>query len=376
MKRGMKVAFAALGAVPVAAAAQVPDLVSALDAGGRAMGMGGVTYVTGADTMAGYYNPAGLGYVTRPTLDLTIRNMPESNSVVTGDIGPGGAQRIDSEGDKGPTGMGHFGLAIPLKNGHGGTNGTIALTVTRGGQIRDLRTAGAGLVEGPLPATNFTQFLKVTTDFINLSYGQSSGDGSFNWGFGLVYASNRQVINRVAPSSTTLLDESPTGWGGQVGVMFTPKTGGNVSFGASVRTPIKLRGGNAGLIYNKIPGRVAAGLAFRQDGFRGGRDYMLFGGEVQHFFGGEAAQFVDRTTQTVVGLGTEYNWAMAGGRFPVRIGYSFVPSGGNFYGSRNALSFGLGYRPSTSDWAIDLNWARPQGGGNDLSLSLSYKFGK
>lgn len=376
MNRGIKLAIAALGSCPVVASAQVPDLISALDAGGRAMGMGGVTYVTGADTLAGYYNPAGLGFVNRSTLDITIRNMPESNTTVTGDIGPGGTQRHSTDGETGPTGLGHAGIAFPLKGSNGGTNGAIALTLTKGGQIRDVRTAGAGLTEGGLSASGYTEFLKVTTDFVNLSYGRSTSDGTFNWGFGLVYAINRQVNNRTAPSGTTLFDEEATGLGAQLGVMFSPKTNANTSFGLSVRTPIKLKGGNGGLIYPRIPGRVAAGIAVRHDGFRRGRDYMVFGGEVQHFFGGDTSNFVDRDKQTVFGIGTEYSYSIGGGRLPIRLGYTFVQAGGAFFGTRNGFTFGLGYRPASSDWAIDLNWARPETGGNDLSIGLSYKFGK
>jgi hypothetical protein len=376
MNRGIKLAFAALGAVPVAAVAQVPDLISALDAGGRAMGMGGATYMTGADTLAGYYNPAGLGFVTRGTLDLTLRNMPESNTVVTGDIGPGGTQRLSTEGDKGPSGLGHAGIAFPLKGNNGGTNGTIALTLTKGGQIRDTRTAGAGLTEGGLPAPGYREFTKVTTDFINLSYGRSNSDGTFNWGFGLVYAVNRQVNNRTAPSGTTLFDAEASGIGAQIGVLFSPKGNANTSFGLSVRTPIKLKGGSGGLIYPRVPGRLGAGIAVRQDGFRKGRDYMVFGADVQHFFGGDTSNFVDRDKQTVFGLGTEYSYSFGGGRIPLRVGYSFVQAGGAAFGTRNGFTFGLGYRPANNDWGIDLNWARPESGGNDLSIGLSYKFGK
>ncbi len=378
MKRVTQAAMILLGAVPAGALAQVPDLVNALDAGGRAMGMGGVTYVTGADSLAGYYNPAGLGFVTRATLDLTFRNMPESNTVVTGDIGPNGTQRLSSEGDKGPTGLGHAGIAVPFKNRNGSTNGAIALTLTKGGVIRDVRTSGPGLTEGGLSAVGFTQFLKVTTDFLNLSYGRSSGDGTFNWGFGLVYAINRQTNNRLAPSGTTLFDEDAHGFGVQAGIQVTPKGNGNVSFGMSVRSPISLRGGSNGngLIYSRIPGRAILGLALRRDGFRGGKDYVVFGGELQHFFNGEQSQFVDRNSQTVFGLGAEYNYGLGGGRIPVRLGYTAVQAGGDFFGNRNAVTFGLGYRPSTGDWGLDLNWARPNGGGSDMSLSFSYKFGK
>ena len=46
--------LAGLVALPVVGVAQVPDVLSALDAGGRAMGMGGAGNITGADTTSGY----------------------------------------------------------------------------------------------------------------------------------------------------------------------------------------------------------------------------------------------------------------------------------------------------------------------------------
>ncbi len=376
MKTPLKIALVTLGGLPVVACAQVPDLVAAFDAGGRAMGMGGVTYITGSDTLSGYYNPAGLGFITRATLGLTIRNLPESTTVVTGDIGPTGQQRLNTEGEKGPTGLSHAGLAFPLQGRNGGTNGTIAVTLTKGGVIRDSRVAGPGLVEGGLGAGAYNQLLKINTDFVNVSYGRMDGEGTFNWGFGLVYAMNRQSNFRSAPSGVTNFDETANGLGFQAGLLLSPKSSHNTSFGVSFRSPIKLRGGNNTLIYPTIPGRIAAGLAFRQDGLRGGRDYAVYGVELQHFFGGSNSQYVDRQNQSVLGVGVEYNYASGGSRIPVRLGYSFAQAGGDFFGSRNSLTFGLGYRPSSNNWALDLNWGRPQGGGSDLSLNLTYKFGK
>lgn len=367
----------ALAVAPTAAWAQVPDLVNAFDAGGRAVGMGGVTYVTGADTLSGYYNPAGLGYVTRSTLGITFRNMPESRTVVTGDIGPTGVQRLATEGQSGPTGLGHAGLAIPIGGRNGSSNGTIALTLTKGGVLRDQRFGGSGLTEGGNPAGNYRQLLKSTTDFINLSYGRTTGDGAFNYGISLVYALNRQINRKNAPSGVSNFDADANGLGVEVGILASPPGGNNLSFGASVRTPIKLRGGNGNpLIYDRIPGRIQTGIAFRQDGFRGGRDYMVFGAELSYFFGGHSSAFIDRDTQTVFGIGGEYHYTMGSSVIPVRLGYNFVQKGGQFFGSRNTFTFGLGYRPSNSDWGLDVNWGRPQGGGSDFSLSLVYRFGK
>lgn len=375
--RHLKLLSFALAAAPVAAFAQVPDLVNAFDAGGRAMGMGGVTSVTGSDTLSGYYNPAGLGFVNRSTIGLTFRNMPESRSTVAGDIGPNGTQRFSTTSQNGATGLGHAGIAFPLKGKNGSSNGTIAVTLTKGGVLRDHRLAGVGLTEGGLPAGNYNQLIKSSTDFINVSYGRTTGDGSFNYGIGVVYAMNRQINRKTAPSGVSNFDADANGLGFQVGILSAPTGGNNLSFGASLRTPIKLRGGNGNpLIYDKIPGRVNAGVAFRQDGFRGSRDFMIFGAELNYFFGGSASAFIDRDTQSAFGIGAEYHYSTGAATIPVRMGYNFVQKGGRYFGARNSFTFGLGYRPSNGDWGLDVNWGRPQNGGSDFGLSLVYRFGK
>jgi hypothetical protein len=302
--------------------------------------------------------------------------MPESRSVVTGDIGPAGVQRLATTSSAGATGLGHAGLAFPLKGRNGSTNGTIGISVTKGGQLRDSRVSGAGLTEGGLSANGYTQLIKSVTDFINLSYGRTAGDGAFNYGVGIVYATNRQMNHKFAPSGTSNFDADANGLGFQAGILINP-TGNNMSFGASLRSPIKLRGGRGNtLIYDTIPGRLSTGVAVRKDGFRGGRDYMVFGGELSYFFGGKSSAFIDRDTQTMFGLGLEYHYSMGGSVIPVRVGYSAVQKGGNFFAARNSFTFGLGYRPSNGDWGLDVNWGRPQNGGGDLSLSLVYRFGK
>jgi hypothetical protein len=363
--------------VPTAAFAQVPDLVAAFDAGGRAMGMGGVTNVTGSETLSNYYNPAGLGYVTRSTIGATFRNFPESKTSVTGDIGPTGNARLDTNSTAGANGLGHAGLAIPLKGRNGSTNGTIGISVTAGGRLRDERTAGPGLVEGGLQAGNFSQLLRSDTSFVNVSYGRATGDGTFSWGAGLVYAVNRQVNQRVAPSGVTNFDAQATGLGAQIGFLLNPKENPDLSFGLSYRTPIKLRSGSDNpLIYSEVQARLAGGIALRRDGFRGQRDFMVIGLEGQFFFAGKDGRFIDRNTQTVIGLGLEYNYSVSTYRIPIRLGYSAVSAGGDSFARRSGVTFGFGFRPVNGDWSIDLNFGRPNGGANDASVGVTYKFGK
>ena len=61
----------------------------------------------------------------------------------------------------------------------------------------------------------------------------------------------------------------------------------------------------------------------------------------------------------------------------MRIGYSFVPKGGDDFIARNTFTFGIGYRPEISNLAVDLNFGLPSGGGAyDMGLSVTYKVGK
>ena len=368
-----KLCIAAMAATLSATSlAQVPDLVTSIDAGGRAMGVGGSSYVTGADTLSSYFNPAGLGYLSRSEVGLTIRNMPESQTVVTGDLVPSGNERLESNGKKGPNGLGHLGFALPL---NGGQKGTIGIAITDAGQMRDRRIAGTGLTEGGIAANGYNQLLKNKTDFINLSYGKATPSG-FNFGFGLIYARNNTVNIRVGvPSGSTIYDEESSGWGGIVGLMFTPRNNPNISIGMSYRSEISLKSNSGNiLLYDKVPARANIGAAIRRDGLRGGKDFLVLSGEVNHFFDGSPSVFFDREAQTTGGLGMEYNYGMGGNRIPIRIGFNFVPSGGQAYAARNSFTYGIGYRAGSGDWGVDLNFGRPQGGGADASLSLMYRF--
>ena len=89
-------------AVSAGAHAQVADLVTAFDAGSRTLAFGGTDHMTGADTLASVYNPAGLGYLSQRQIGLTVRNFPQSKTVVTGDLVPSGAERLSSKRTEDP----------------------------------------------------------------------------------------------------------------------------------------------------------------------------------------------------------------------------------------------------------------------------------
>ncbi|HVL40407.1 MAG TPA: hypothetical protein VM328_13540 [Fimbriimonadaceae bacterium] len=376
MKTARKLVIGAALASPAAALGQVPDLLNALDAGGRAMGMGGAGYQTDSSTLSGYYNPAGLGYLDAPAAGVVFRNLPTSRTVVTGDFSN---LRLDSRADTGARYLTHVGYAFPMRQG-----GALGVSLTTGGFVRDERL-GNNLPDGALTVRNYRELSRVRNDFLAVSYGRANADSAMTWGVSLLYAMSHVVntqagqlvdsSNNVVGTLSARNDEQGHGFGLLVGIQLSPRNQPNTSFGLSYRTEIDLTGNeNTASLYDKIPARLAAGLAHRRDGLRGGRDYLLVAADVQHFFEGGSSPLFDRDAQTVAGIGAEYNYHAAWGRLPVRLGYAFVPSGGRGYGSRNAFTYGIGYRPPGSDLALDLNFASPEGGSSDMSLSLSYRF--
>ena len=368
-----------LGGVCAASAssfAQVPDLLNALDAGGRAMGVGGSLYATGADTLSSYYNPAGLGYLNQGAFGLAYRNMPTSRSRASDEFGN---LELDSTGRRGGSTVSHLGLAYPISEGR---NGTLAVSYTVGGFIDDTRT-NAGVLVGGNPVNFYSESLKAKSDYFTLAYGKASADQSFSWGVGLQYVRQR-VANEIllVDSGNNVLidadlDETGNGIGLVAGVQFIPKGNPNMSLGLSYRTEVDLNGNDdTQELYDKIPARLLGGIAYRQDGLRGGRDFIVYGLQFMHFFSGQSSQVFDRENQTTAGFGLEYSYQTQGFRIPIRLGYHMVPSGGEDFGPRNAFTFGVGYRPNDNRFGIDLNFASPEKGGYDIGISLNYRLGK
>lgn len=375
---------AGFAAVSALGSAQVPDLLSALDAGGRAMGMGGAGNITGADTLSGYYNPAGLGYIDRSQVGVVLRNLPESTTAVSGPFAPISQQQFSTEGSSGPLALTHAGVALPLKERSGRSKGTVSLGLTLGGFIHDTRTSN-NLSSGALTVRNYRELTKIRTDLLTLSYGRSNEAQNFNWGVGLVYATtgvlnNRQGdlfdgSNNVVGNVDSSLDETGTGFGVVAGIQYVPGSQPNSIFGLTFHSEINLTGNsNSQDIYDKIPARISAGFATRKDGLRGGRDYLVLGAEVEHLFSGGPSPFGGtRDAQTRLGAGLEYTYNAQFGRVPVRVGYSWVPSAGDHFNDRSGLVYGLGFRPNGSDLSLDLNWGDPDTGGRDFSFGVSYK---
>lgn len=363
--------FVILGAATMAspALAQVPDLLNALDAGGRAMGLGGALYPTGSDTLASYYNPAGLGYISQTTVGVVMRNLPKSRTTATGDFNN---PSLSSAGIAGSREITHFGVVMPF------AKGGLGLSYTIGGYLEDLRQGNVTI--GGTDVQNYAERIFSKTEYFSLGYGTASRDQSFSWGIAAQF-----VQESLADELTGTVNGSPLsgtanatthGLAGLVGFQFNPK-GSNMSWGVSYRTPVTLSSNDStSLLMNKIPARLMGGLALRQDGLRHGKDFLLYGAQVSHFFSANnPGQNFNRKAQTTAGAGFEYNYDMGGARVPIRFGYNFVPSGGDGFGDRNALTFGLGFRPNNGNYTLDLNLASPSHGGFDLGLSLSYKLG-
>lgn len=368
---------------PTAAFSQVPDLLTALDAGGRGMGMGGGVNMTGSDTLAAYYNPAGLGFVDSPRIGVSFRNLPQSTSKVSGSFA---TPVMTTEQGRGDNTMSHAGVAFPLGKNSEGPRRVLAVAYTLGGYIFD-RQEGTNLTNGALTVRNYNKDLRLRTDYLTVAFAQANRDQTFNWGVGLNYVRQgvtKDITGQLVDATNTVVgsinsrnSETGNGLGATLGVQFSPKGAGNATVGLSYRTEVNLRGNtNTAAVYDKIPARLAGGVTFRRDGLRGGRDFLLFGGQFQHFFSGDNGSDFDRGTQTVFGGGLEYNYFKGSTRIPMRLGYSFVPKSSTDFLSRNGFNLGVGYEPASGNYGIDLNMGFPERGGFDLGISVSYRIGK
>jgi hypothetical protein len=363
--------FVILGAATLATPtlAQVPDLLNALDAGGRAMGMGGALYPTSSDTLSSYYNPAGLGYITQSTVAIAARNLPQSHTTASGDFN---APNLSSKGVVGNKEITHFGWVFPF------AKGGLGLSYTVGGYIDDRRIGNVTI--GGDQIQNYFEHVRSKTEFFSLAYGHASSDQTFSWGLGVQFVQETLADELSGTVNGSPLNGTPAattnGIAGIVGLQFNPK-GSNTSWGVSYRSQVNLSSNDStSLLMDKIPARLMGGVAMRQDNLRHGRDFIVYGAQVSHFFSVDnGGQNFMRKAQTTGGAGFEYNYALGDARVPVRLGYNFIPSGGTGYGDRSAITFGLGYRPANGAYTVDVNLAAPQHGGMDLGFSLSYKLG-
>lgn len=376
MRRSPLVAFG-LGLAGLASA-QTPDLLTGLDAGGASMGAGSALGSTNANTLSSFLNPAGLGYISRATLGITYRNLPRSRTNLTGSYE---RPNRDGRGDHGDNAITHFGYAVPLKR----FGGTLALSYTVGGYIDDIAVTepGVGLPSdsGAFTVGNFTERRRARANYYTLAYGKTNATQTLSYGVGLTYLQQQVDYSQTGESipagtfSPFSLSSQGSGVGVIAGVQYVPPRSPNMSLAASIMTPIDLNGNEeTEAFYDRVPGRMLLGGAVRREGFRGGRDFLVMGGQVEYYYGGRGNLAFDRTDQTGMGVGLEYGYSLGDSTLPLRVGYRALSSGGLDYGPRNAFTYGIGYRPRDGRYGIDFSWSAPKEGGYDFGVSATYRF--
>lgn len=359
------------------AASQIPDLFDAFEMGGRSLGMGGGMYSNAADPSASYWNPANLSLIGEGQVELNFRNLPTSTTALSG--------RLDDPDEDGSGAFGSYsitfgGFALPI-----GQRGTLGFSYARGGFMND-RRAGQRL-DGDGVFVDINDVLRVTNEFFTVAWGLPTR-GRTNIGVGLVIARQHilsDTFRRIDDGQETTVVDDPAvtddgiGVGGIVGVQITPAGNPNVSFGISYRTPIQVNMDKLGAISDEIPGRLQAGIVWRRDGLRGGRDYLIGGVDGAWYFEANRGKSggLKRDGHAAAGIGIEYNWAQSFGYVPVRLGFRVVQDAGDGFSSRSAFTFGIGYRPFEADYWLDLNLAAVSGQSSpDVSVSLTSRIGR
>ncbi|HET6644859.1 MAG TPA: hypothetical protein VFG65_05110 [Fimbriimonadales bacterium] len=363
----------------ITASADIPDMLSSFEMGGRGLGMGGAIYSNASDTSASYWNPAGLGHIDQSQAEVDFRNRPSNNTTLTGNF------TNPEESTSGQFGRNQFsfvGVAVPL--GHG----TLGLSYALGGYARELRR-GTGLIvdESKGITADVDTRDAVSDEFITLAYGMKRG-ANMTMGAGIVFA-RETIMNATQiqlfqngdpiPSPDPTDDnESANGVGGIVGVQFQPGGNANTSFGISLRSPIKLSGFDIFDSYSDtIPARLQAGMIFRKDGLRGGRDYLIGGIDAAYYFKANEGKALERIGHVSGGIGFEYNLAQTWGFVPIRLGVRSTQRGGSGFTQRNVITFGLGYRPSAGRFWVDLAGTAGSGSARpDFAISIGTLLGR
>jgi hypothetical protein len=376
MRRSPLIAFG-LGLAGLVSA-QTPDLLTGLDAGGASMGAGSALGSTNANTLSSFLNPAGLGYISRATVGITYRNLPRSRTNLTGSYE---RPNRDTRGDHGDNAITHFGYAFPLAR----VGGTLAFSYTVGGYIDDVAVTAAGVglpsESGAFTVGNFTERRRARANYYTFAYGKTNATQTLSYGVGLTYLQQQVDYSQSGESipagtfSPFSLSSQGSGVGVIAGVQYVPPRSPNMSLAASIMTPIDLNGNEeTEAFYDRVPGRMLLGGAVRQEGFRGGRDFLVMGGQVEYYYGGRGNLAFDRTDQTGMGVGLEYGYSLGDSTLPLRVGYRALSSGGLDYGPRNAFTYGIGYRPRDGRYGIDFSWSAPKEGGYDFGVSATYRF--
>ncbi len=340
------------------------------------MALGGGSAVTDSDTRSALNNPATLAYLRESEFQLDFRNLPDSTVKVTQSF----VNRTnDTSASLGRQSLSHLGYVLPVKNGTFGFSWTISGYV-------DNVTTGDNLTNGSLTVRNLQEVTKARTDMFTFSYGQATK--RTNFGYGLIIAdqyisgSQRYDLFNGATNVGTVNNSASGnsyGVGAVVGVQTRPAADENYTVGASVRTPISLHGSSDTDSYlSRLPGKLSVGMAGRYD-LVGRQDFFAWALGTDYYFGGDTSGVLERRNSWGFGGGLEYNLFRFNARIPIRLGYAHVPSGGTGFSDRNAITFGIGYRPDNGPFSVDLSVAKVTGTGSapyDLALGVTYRPGK
>jgi hypothetical protein len=376
---------------PLAAGAQVSDLLNAFDAGSSASATGNALLGFGANSSQSVHNPAVLAYVDRREVSASYRNLPRSVSVVGGTFDD---LERSTEPETGNSTLTHLGYVFPASAIRRGASGSAAVSYTVTGYMEDegfTQTNSVLPVGGGVGIQNYGDRRFLRTDRLTLGYGRANALGNFAIGINLDIVQTRTSFrqtgtvvdnnNQPFPEGSaplTLPDVSSTGYGVglTIGALYSDPNQPNITYQASLATPVDLSGnGSTSSYFDVIPGRFSLGAAARTPGFRrNARDFAVVGIQADQYFGGKSSRFFDRSAYTAFGIGAEYNADFGSARVPFRLGYRAQPAGGEGFTSRNGFSYGFGYRPTNDQFAVDFTYNRPDRGGTDIIITATYRF--
>ncbi len=378
--------IAATGLATAAAHAQVADLLNTFDAGSRSIGMGSALTGTDAETLSAYNNPAALGYIAHREVGLSYRNLPRSQSTVTDTSGT----RSSTSTSVGPSQFTNLGYAFPISAK--ANRGVVGISYSLGGYLDDTGTAAEfpyGTAANEV-AGNYVDHIESKTHYLAIGFGKTNSAQSLSFGASLLYArediqySQQYGVYDTSGSSPVLLSSQDTGlisgtssgFGAVAGVEFTPSKYPSLTLGGSIKSPIKLTGGDGvTAYYGTIPGRILLGGGLRLPGLRHRPDdYTVLGAQFEQFYGGAGSGLLSIKNHSAGDFGIEYGYTGDGYVIPIRIGYRTISSEGTAFADRNELTYGFGFRDKDSRYGIDLSWANPRNAVKDFSITASYRF--
>lgn len=348
------------------------------------MGMGSSLTATDAETLATYNNPAALGYIAHRAVGLTYENLPRSYSKV-GDLD---GDRTATNAKTGPTTITNFGFAFPVSTKS--NRGTIGISYNVGGYLDDSGSAGQVPYGSSttLVAANYLDHIESRTDYYAVGYGKTNAAQTMSAGISLLYAQESLQYEQKytvfdTSNSTTVSNQdfvtsgTASGVGLVGGIEYIPSNLQNLTIGASLKSPIKLSGGNGvSSIYDTIPGRVLLGAGLRLPGFKSrSQDYAVVGAQFEDFFGGSGSGLLSLQNEAVGDFGIEYGYSFGDLIVPLRVGYRTMSSEGPQFADRNELTFGFGLKDKDGRYGLDFTWASPRDEAIDFSVTASYRFG-